>query len=124
MTTARDFARHARGEFTKGKLELDKATGATVWTPPSAKQKSFMASATGYAQRHRDTPREAALAFFEANPRARKCNVTEGELDGQFFSVRISTLAAGGSARRWVGVTRQAANTLPPNDLDAVPQGV
>lgn len=35
-----------------------------------------------------DTPRTAAAGFFEKFPARRKCDVVQGEIDGNFFTVR------------------------------------
>jgi len=57
----------------------------------------------------RDTPRAAALAYFQCFPRARKCTVLRGEVDGAFFVLRITrepNLA-------WRNVTKAGVATLP-----------
>jgi hypothetical protein len=72
----------------------------------------------GYASRTKDTPREAARAFFEANPKARKCNVTEGFEDGAFFSVEYGNRVYPGETearwpRSWKDVTKGTLDLLP-----------
>lgn len=57
----------------------------------------------------KDTPKQAAEAFFTANPTARKCNVTEGTVDGAFFTVVYGV----GRTLRWTDVTKKLAAALP-----------
>lgn len=68
-------------------------------------------SKRGRATRH--TARAAALAFFECFPGAQKCNVTEGELSGGFFTVTYNLRDTGQRAQRWTDVTKKQAATLP-----------
>jgi len=42
-----------------------------------------------------NTPKEAAISFFERNPSKRKCNIYEGMDDGHFFSVSFGRKSTG-----------------------------
>lgn len=77
----------------------------------TTKTKAFQAYADG-ARVTAETPRAAAVKFFATFPNRRKCNVTEGEVDGAFFTVRLSLVANGGS-RLWKDVRKSQAPTLP-----------
>ena len=66
--------------------------------------KSFMAAGKG-GNRTGDTPRKAALAFFETFG-ARQCRVTEGELLGGLFIAPMR-------GQHWPEVTRKTALDLP-----------
>lgn len=62
----------------------------------------------------RDTPRAAALAFFEAFPNKRKCDVIAGESDGHFFTVAFGIrYSACGMPQSWKDVTKKTAKELP-----------
>ena len=74
--------------------------------------KAYQAYATG-ASVTRDTPREAAKAFFEAFPNKRKCNVTEGETDGLFFTVAYGRSSEGQWPQSWKDVTKKTVDQLP-----------
>ena len=65
---------------------------------------TFQAYAKGHKTVYGATPREAQGSFFLANPKARKCNITEGETDGDFFVVSYSP---GKCPRRFKDVTRK-----------------
>lgn len=65
---------------------------------------TFQAYAKGHKTAYGATPREAQGSFFLVNPRARKCNITEGETDGEFFVVSFS---AGKRTRSFKDVTRK-----------------
>jgi hypothetical protein len=62
-----------------------------------------------------ETPRKAALAFFERFPNKRKCDVVAGESEGGFFSVRLSLVASGG-AQTFKDVTKKTAAALPDSE--------
>lgn len=51
---------------------------------------TFQAYAKGHKTVYGDTPRLAQGSFFLVNPKARKCNITEGDVDGGFFVVSYS----------------------------------
>ena len=34
----------------------------------------------------RETAKEAAIAYFEEFPKSRKCNIIQGEIEGEFLS--------------------------------------
>lgn len=55
------------------------------------------------------TPREAAIAFFEAFPKARKCDVVQGTTDGAFFTVAYGRR----SPPSWKDVKKNGAALLP-----------
>lgn len=56
-----------------------------------------------------NTPRAAAVMFFERFPSKRKCDVREGESDGGFFTVTFGR----GQGARWNDVTKKTAHDLP-----------
>lgn len=66
-----------------------------------------------HGTRTAETPRAAALAFFEAFPSARKCNVIQGELDGHFFTVKYGRASAGTWPASFKDVTKKTASKLP-----------
>ena len=66
----------------------------------------------------RDTARTAALAFFAAFPGKRKCNVSEGTSDGQFFTLTLYLRAGAPTPRSWKDVTPKTAKDLP--DLESL----
>lgn len=59
------------------------------------------------------TPKGAALAFFERFPTARKCDVTEGQQDGHFFTVTYGRASNGEWSQRWKDVTKKQIDQLP-----------
>ena len=59
-----------------------------------------------------DTPANAATLYFQKFPRARKCDVTEGEDDGVFFTVTYGRKSDGQWPRSWKNVTKKMASTL------------
>lgn len=65
---------------------------------------TFQAYAKGHKTAYGATPRVAQGSFFLVNPKARKCNIIEGEIDGKFFVVSFS---AGKSPRSFKDVTRK-----------------
>lgn len=75
--------------------------------------KAFQAYGTDQARVTRPTAKEAALAFFEQNPMKRKCDVVEGEKDGDFFTVACSLSGKTVRPQRWRDVTKKAALNLP-----------
>lgn len=77
--------------------------------------KAFQAYAKG--QRHTAaTPRQAAAGFFERFPERRKCDVREGELEGNFFVVRFTLRAGEIQPAFFPGVTKKTASTLPDSE--------
>lgn len=72
--------------------------------------KAFQAYATGGFCVTCSSARLAAVAFFEKFPTKRKCNITGGVLDDNFFCV---TYKAGAMPERWVDVTKKTLHTLP-----------
>lgn len=75
--------------------------------------KAYQASANKHGSRTAETPRAAAAAFFEAFPKARKCNVIEGESDGRFFTVRYGRASCGEWPQSWKDITRKSCDSLP-----------
>jgi hypothetical protein len=73
----------------------------------TTKQKAFQAYSK-HGNVVRDTPRKAAHDFFLTFPKARKCNVSEGEVDGQYFITVMSQ-----STQRYRDVTKATVCTLP-----------
>lgn len=57
----------------------------------------------------RDTARAAAVAYFEAFPTSRKCDVIAGHDDGEFFRVYY----AGRAPESYRGITKKTAVGLP-----------
>lgn len=60
----------------------------------------------------RETAREAASEFFKQFPNRRKCNVTEGKIDGGFFVVALS-FDPKVRGRSFKDVTKKMVDTLP-----------
>ena len=60
----------------------------------------------------RETAREAATEFFAQFPKRRKCNVTEGKIDGNFFVVAMSSDPKV-RGRSFKDVTKKMVDTLP-----------
>lgn len=74
--------------------------------------KAYQAHANGCTVT-RDTPRAAAISFFETFPNKRKCNVVEGKTDGNFFVVSYGRPSLGQWPSSWRDVTKKTADTLP-----------
>ena len=64
----------------------------------------------------RETPRAAAVAYFDAYPASRKCNITEGTKDGAFFTVRYGRASTGDWPQSWKNVTKKTMSGLPGED--------
>lgn len=60
----------------------------------------------------RPTAKEAAIAYFEAYPKSRKCSVIEGSFDGHFFTVRYGRASLGQWPQSYKDVTKANAATL------------
>lgn len=60
-----------------------------------------------------DDPQAAQRLFFATFPKARKCNIVEGDVDGSFFTVTYGRYSAGEWPRNWKDVTK---NTLLETD--------
>lgn len=74
--------------------------------------KAFQAY-SNHGRATRNNARAAALAFFEAFPKARKCNVIEGESSNGFFTVTYNLRETGKRAQRWDDITKKQVQTLP-----------
>lgn len=74
--------------------------------------KAFQAWA-GNSRTTKESPQAAAIAFFEAHPKKRKCNVTEGTYDGTFFTVTYGRKSEGQWPLSWKDVTKKTAHDLP-----------
>ena len=62
------------------------------------------------------TPKQAAQVFFSHFPSARKCNITQGETDGQFFTVTYGNRFSNcGMPESWKDVSKKQVNDLPNN---------
>ena len=61
----------------------------------------------------RDTPRAAAMGFFEKYPNKRKCSVIEGEVEGAFFKITYGRASQGEWPQSWKDVTKKTALELP-----------
>lgn len=75
--------------------------------------REFRAYATDATATFSASPRDAAVAFFQANPRKRKCNLIEGTRDGYFFTVAYGRLSTGQWPRSFKDITKATTNTLP-----------
>lgn len=74
--------------------------------------KAFQAHGTA-GSRTAETPRAAAQAYFDSFPSSRKCNVVEGETDGNFFTVRYGRKSEGDWPQSFRDVTKKSAADLP-----------
>lgn len=72
-------------------------------------QKAYRATGS-QGGRTADTPRAAAVAYFAAFPKSRKCDVMEGTSDGAFFTVLLSRLS---TAKQWKNITPKSVDSLP-----------
>jgi hypothetical protein len=55
-----------------------------------------------------DTAKDAATKFFVTFPSARKCDIVEGETDGDFFVVKYGNrFSASGMPQSWKDVTKK-----------------
>jgi hypothetical protein len=61
----------------------------------------------------KETPRKAAMAYFEQFPSSRKCDVIQGETDGPFFRVTYGRSSNGEWPESYKDVTKKTASTLP-----------
>ena len=73
---------------------------------------AFKASATDTGNVVRETPRQAAQAFFEKYPNKRKCFIIEGK-DGFFFTVTYGRYSEGKWPSSYKDVTKKMVDTLP-----------
>jgi len=73
---------------------------------------AYQAHASNYGAITADTPQRAALNFFNKFPKARKCNIIEGDYDGQCFSVSYSAVHW---PKSWKDVTKKSLVDLPDN---------
>lgn len=69
----------------------------------------FQAHATGVRSTYADTPRGAALNFFNAHPTKRKCDVIECWDDGVSLVIKFGNPWP----KSWKGITKKTADTLP-----------
>lgn len=70
--------------------------------------KVFQAYGTGDSV-YGDTPQEAALSYFLANPRSRKCSVVQGTREGAFFTVAYGRASEGNWPESYRDITRKQA---------------
>ncbi len=79
--------------------------------------KVFRAYAKNRTSHVADTPRKAAQGFFDANPGARKCDVTEGKIektDGvEFFVTVYGRVSEGNWPQSFKEVTKKTLGALP-----------
>jgi hypothetical protein len=61
------------------------------------------------------TPRQAALAYFDQWPTSRKCDVIQGETDGNFFTVKYGRASNGDWPESFKGITKKTASELHDN---------
>jgi hypothetical protein len=80
------------------------------------KQKAFQAYANGCTVTA-SSARKAAQKFFETFKGKRKCNVTEGTVDGPFFTVVYGRASDGEWPQRFTDVTKKTIETLPDVDF-------
>jgi len=74
--------------------------------------KAFQAYGTG-CNAVSATPRAAALKFFGMFPTKRKCDVTEGDLDGNFFTISYGRKSEGKWPQQFKDITKKLIHTLP-----------
>ena len=60
-----------------------------------------------------NTPKQAAISFFNAFPNKRKCSIIEGESDGYFFTVSYGRSSTGGWPYSAKDITKKTLNNLP-----------
>ena len=89
-----------------------------LWIVRGVQMKSYQAYGTGNCRVTKDTPRQAAMAFFDAFPNKRKCDITEGVADGHFFVVAYWRASNGERPRYWKDVTKSQATALPDDRYD------
>lgn len=75
--------------------------------------KAYQAYAKGAQTKAKDSPRAAAVAFFEQHPTRRKCDVIEGTVDGAFFTISYGRASEGKWPSSWKDVTKKTAGELP-----------
>lgn len=75
--------------------------------------KAFQAYANKRTSATAATPRAAAEKFFELNPTARKCDIQEGTVDGNFFTVAYSLRPDGTKRQSYRDVKKSDIATLP-----------
>lgn len=63
-----------------------------------------------------ESPRDAALKFFEKYPNARKCSIIQGKSDGYFFTVIYGKWSESEWPDYYKNVTRKTAIELPCTD--------
>ena len=61
--------------------------------------------------------RKAAAEFFKRFPSKRKCNVMEGSIDGQFFTVFYGRTSEGDWPQSYRDVTKKTMIELPDVDF-------
>jgi hypothetical protein len=59
------------------------------------------------------SPRAAAVAYFEKYPASTKCTIVQGETDGYFFTVRYGRASVGEWPNQWKDITKKTAQSLP-----------
>ena len=60
-----------------------------------------------------ETPKKAALGYFDKFPSSRKCDVIEGDDDGHFFTITYGRASLGQWPTSYKDVTKKTACTLP-----------
>lgn len=74
--------------------------------------KAYRAYAKGGFSVTADNPHDAAYKFFQQFPNKRKCNIIEGETDGQFFTVTYGLSSQGQWPRSYKDVTKASIRDL------------
>jgi hypothetical protein len=59
------------------------------------------------------TARQAAISFFNTFPQARKCDVIQGQDDGQFFTVTYGRTSEGRWPLSFKDITKKTIDSLP-----------
>jgi peptide methionine sulfoxide reductase MsrB len=77
--------------------------------------KAYQAYANGFRVT-KETPRQAAIAFFEAYPNKRKCSIIEGTVDGNFFTVRYGRKSTCEWPSSWKDITKKTMVDLPDSE--------
>ena len=74
---------------------------------------AYRASAKGGFGVTADTPKKAAQAFFAQFPEKRKCNILQGEVEGQFFVVKYGQKSQGEWPASFKDISKKQVDGLP-----------
>lgn len=70
--------------------------------------KAYGNAGTVYA----DTAKQAAIDYFEKFPKSRKCNITQGKLEGEFFVVAYGRASLGQWPKSYKDITKKTMLTI------------